>query len=73
MSVVAGAVTDRDLRPRQCFELGEQDGLVTLGLQQQVRSAAGDMLGMAGLGVHGVGDEQDSGKTAQHTPAMPLS
>jgi hypothetical protein len=63
---VAGAAADRDLRPGQGLELLEQFGLVALCLQEQMCSAGGDLLGVIGLGVQGVGDEHDPGQAAQY-------
>lgn len=54
-----------DLRPRQGLELGMKSGLVPLCLQEKVCSTAGDLLGVTGLGMHRVGDEQDPGQAAQ--------
>jgi hypothetical protein len=54
---LAGLVTDRDLRPGQGFELGEQPRLVALGGDQQVSTSAGDLVGVAGLGMQCVSDE----------------
>jgi hypothetical protein len=51
MAVVAGAVHDRDLPPRQPGQLGVQRGLVGLD-DQQVLGAAGDQeAGVVALGV----------------------
>jgi hypothetical protein len=62
---VAGAVADRDMCPGQGLELLEQGGLVALCLQEQVRSTGGDLLGVLGLSVQGVGDEHDPGQAAE--------
>jgi hypothetical protein len=43
VTTLAGAVTDRDPRPGNSFELGEQGGLVALGLQEQMCPAPGLM------------------------------
>ncbi|WP_243704937.1 hypothetical protein [Micromonospora sp. KC723] len=53
MTTVAGSVTDRDLRPGQLFELREQSRLVGFHLDEQVRLAGGDLVGVTGLGVQG--------------------
>ena len=55
---VGGAVRDRDLRPGQRGEFGEQPRLVGLDGEQVVGSASGEVGGVAALGVQGVrGDE----------------
>ncbi|WP_164842427.1 hypothetical protein [Actinoplanes solisilvae] len=35
-------------------------------MQEQMCSAGGDLLGVIGLGVQGVGDEHDPGQAAQY-------
>ena len=63
---VAAPVTDGDLRPGKALELVEQGGLVAFDLDGQVAASDRDLVGVAGLGVQGVSDEQDTGQAAQH-------
>jgi hypothetical protein len=62
VAMVAGAVHDRDLPPRQPGQLGVQRGLVGLDDQQVVGAAVDQEAGVVALGVHGVGGDDRTGK-----------
>lgn len=40
--------------------------LVAFHLRGQMSSAGGDLVGVRGLGLQGIGDEQDPGQSAEH-------
>lgn len=65
VAAVAGLVPDRDLSPGQRGELGEQRRSVALDRDQQVRAPRGDLVGVAGLGMERVGDEDQVLQVAQ--------
>ncbi|GAA2339238.1 hypothetical protein GCM10010170_021200 [Dactylosporangium salmoneum] len=67
VAAVAGAVPGRDVGPRQALELRVQGRLVGLDLDEQVGVAGGDLPGVPGLGVQGIGDEDDVGQVAEHS------
>jgi hypothetical protein len=56
---VPGLVPDQHLRPRQGLELREQGRLITLDRDHQMPSGDGEQLGMPGLGMQRVRDDQD--------------
>jgi hypothetical protein len=62
MGVLAGAIHDRDLPPRQPGELGMQGWLVCLDDQQVGGAAVDQEAGMVALGVHGVGGDHHPGE-----------
>jgi DNA-binding CsgD family transcriptional regulator len=60
--MVAGAVHDRDLPPRQPGELGVQGWLVGLDDQQVVGAAVDEKAGVVALGVQRIGRDDHTGK-----------
>jgi hypothetical protein len=52
---------DRDLAPGQGRELGKQARLVALDGEQEMRAAAGQVGGVATLGVHRIGGDDRAG------------
>lgn len=65
VTVVAGLVPDRDLRPGQRLELREQGRLVALDRDQQVGTPRGDLGRVGGLGMQRVGSEDRVLQAAQ--------
>jgi hypothetical protein len=62
VAMVAGAVHDRDLVPRQPGELGVQGWLVGLDDQQEVGAAVDQKAGVVALGVQRIGRDDHTGK-----------
>lgn len=48
------------------LELGVHGGLVAFDRNHQMGAAGGDLFGVGGLSVEGVGDEQQAGQAAEH-------
>lgn len=65
MTAAAGAVPDRDLRPRQPFEQRVQGGLVGLHGDHQLPAAGVHGVGMADLGVQRIRHDDGAGERAE--------